>query len=122
MHIYIFERPNGVDDGLDLSVFEQSKDFVDDVLHVSRAVLLVQQVAQVEAREGLVLVEQLDRRDFVDLPPLRTIKKNMFLPEATRKSMPKITERATLKKLLVSPVTTLDEPNKMYFPIGLSNP
>lgn len=79
MHIYIFESPNGVDDGLDLAVLEHGKDLAHDVLDVGRAVLLVQQVAQVEAGEGLVFVEQLDGRDFVDLPPLRREKKS-FLP------------------------------------------
>jgi hypothetical protein len=69
-HSYILEGPGGVDDGLDLSILVHGEDVVDDVLYVDRAVLLVQQVTQVEAGEGLVLVEELDRRDFVDLPPL----------------------------------------------------
>lgn len=34
----------------------------------------------------------------------------------------KLTERATLKKLFVSPVTTFDDPKRMYFPIGFNNP
>ena len=32
-----------------------------------------------------------------------------------------LTERAALKKLFVSPVTTLEDPYNMYFPMGLSN-
>jgi hypothetical protein len=74
--IYIFESPNRVDDRLDFSVFEKSEDFADDVLNVCRAVLLVQQVTQIETGEGLVFVEELDWGDFVDLPPLRKEKKS----------------------------------------------
>lgn len=33
-----------------------------------------------------------------------------------------LTDRATLKKLLVSPVTTFDDPNRMYLPMGFNRP
>lgn len=119
MSIYIFESPDGIDHGLDLSTLVQSEHVVNDILHVFRSVLLVEQVTQVEAGEGLVFIEQLDGRDFVDLPPLK-IKFYVRLNE--NKQFKDITDRATLKKLLVSPVTTLDDPKRMYLPMGFSNP
>ena len=74
---YILKSPGGVNDGLDLSVLEQRVNFADDIFDVFWSILLVEQVTQVETSESFVLVEKFDRRNFVDLPPLKMRNKLM---------------------------------------------
>lgn len=65
----VFEGPGRVDDGRNLRALEEienGRNFTRDVVVLT---LLEQQVTQVEAADGLVVVVQLDRIDPVDLPP-----------------------------------------------------
>lgn len=89
--------------------------------------LLVEKMAQLEASDGLVLIVQLDGANLVHLPPLyphRQKKSHLvttlvvimdffiFCFRFCRNlyTIVQLTDLAKLKKLLVSPVTMLDEP------------
>ena len=69
---YVFERPRGVDDGSDLALRVQLQQTTHGGAHVhgTTGPLLEGEPPQLEAGHRLVLVVQLDRRDFVHLPPL----------------------------------------------------
>lgn len=68
---YILKRPGGVNERLDLALSPEREHGVDGAAHVVSAAVLEQQVPQVQTRQALVLVEQLDRGHLVHLPPLK---------------------------------------------------
>lgn len=68
---HVLQRPGGVDQRLDLALGPQREHAVHGAAHVVGAPVLEQQVSQVQTGQTLVLVEQLDGRHLVHLPPLR---------------------------------------------------
>lgn len=124
---YVLKSPGRVDAGADLAVRVQLDQLVHDLLHVLVLALLVEKMAQLEPSDGLVLVVQLDGANLVHLPPLypHRQKKVILLQhqwllwffhilfsilQRNFYTIVQLTDLAKLKKLLVSPVTMLDEP------------
>lgn len=70
LNTYVFKGPGGIDEWLDLSFAPQREHALDGAAHVVSAAMLEQQVAQVQTGQALVLVEKLDGRHLVYLPPL----------------------------------------------------
>lgn len=67
---YVLKRPSGVDERLHFALTPKWEDILDGAAHVISASVLEQQMSQVQSRQALVLVEKLDRRYLVHLPPL----------------------------------------------------
>lgn len=67
---HVLQRPGGVDERLDLALAPEREHALDGAAHVVSAPVLEQKVPQIQPREALVLVKQLDRGHFVHLPPL----------------------------------------------------
>lgn len=124
---YVLKSPGRVDAGADLAVRVQLDQLVHDLLHVLVLALLVEKMAQLEPSDGLVLVVQLDGANLVHLPPLYPHRQKkvvqlqywwllwlffIFCFRFCRNlyTIVQLTDLAKLKKLLVSPVTMLDEP------------
>lgn len=78
---YVFERPGGVDQWLDLALAPQSEHALNGAAHVLGTAVLEQQVPQVQTREAFVLIEELDWGDLVYLPPLFWAGKNIHVFE-----------------------------------------
>jgi len=67
---YIFQSPSWVHNRLNLAFFPEIEHGFHDAFGIGGTILLVQQVAQIQARECLVLIKQFDWRHLVYLPPL----------------------------------------------------
>lgn len=66
---HIFNGPCRIDVSLDFAILPQAEHLLHMATHIFAAVLLVQQMTQIETGDALVLVEQFDWRHLVDLPP-----------------------------------------------------
>lgn len=67
---YIFKCPHRVDNRSDLALLIHGKQSVHNISNVGGATLSEEQLTELEASNGLVIIVEFDRANLVHLPPL----------------------------------------------------